>query len=140
MSNDESISIKLSLDKALRNNPVNDLGNARKRKGASKKIMETLLVAKLFKDDFIVKTDSRFEIHISDDLKKKYGSDESTLSDIRVILTHIIIGLYLNGTDVRVGDILVRGKDVNAITVESKKEKRPPKSLDRALNYIGKHI
>ena len=69
--------------------------NNRKRKGASKAMMQQAIVSKLYEDGFIVKENDMFKIDASDKLEKTYG--EGKTADIRAILGQLVYGLHKTG-------------------------------------------
>lgn len=111
--------------------------NSRKRKGASKKVMENLLLAKLLKDGVISKTDYGFEIEARDNLKSKYEGND-TISDILSVIHSLIKGLYLSGTDVKVNGIVVKGRDIDEVV--GKDKQIYSFNLRRALRDIEKRV
>lgn len=111
--------------------------NSRKRKVASKKVMENLLLAKLLKDGVISKTDYGFEIEARDNLKNKYEG-KVTLSDILSVIHTLIKGLYSSGTDVKINGIMVKGRDIDGVVGEDNRIK--DFNLRRALRDIEKRV
>lgn len=74
--------------------------NTRKRKGASKAMMQQAIMSKLYEDGFIVKAGDLFKVDASNKLEETYGKGKT--DDIRAILGQLVYGLHKTGITVEV--------------------------------------
>ena len=84
--------------------------NARKRKGASESIISSAIVAKLYKDGFIIKEGDGFRIDASSNLDDKY-KDKQAIADIRWVLAKLVDGMVKTGVPIRVDDLEVNSEN-----------------------------
>lgn len=96
--------------KGVNGNPL----NSRKQKGASKKVMQSMLLAKLYKDGVIERhEDGSYTIH--EYRADEYRGGDSTHATVRTILRQVRLGFESMGVKVHIRRIL---SDANDTTKE----------------------
>lgn len=107
--------------------------NARKRRGASKAIMEHTILAKLYQDGFIRKGEHGFEIDASRRIERTYMG-VGTAQDIRAILTKVVFGFHQTGQNILVNGFEWEANDSGPETDRgSEPEDQPQRGIFLAL-------